>query len=162
MYVYSHAVTKDNIKEFHAELNQKLGELKEFLRSYNLDIGHTHLTYGDTGIDIKIDTFYALSNGSKPWEETNFREALKDLVQYQLNNGTDEEKKAAQAFLDQIPTGNLIGKHVHIPGSSKRYPNETFTVTGFEDRTRYPLKVKRDRDGKDYSWELFKGITFVS
>lgn len=155
-------LTKDNIKDFHAELNQKLGELKEFLRSYNLDIDHTHLTYGDSGVDIKIDTSYALADGSKPWEETNFREALNDLVQYQLNYGTDEEKKAAQAFLDQIPEGNLIGKHVHIPGSSKRYPNETFTVTGFESHTRYPLKAKRDRDGKEYNWALLKSMTFVS
>lgn len=60
-----------------------------------------------------------------------------------------------------LPSGKLIGKHIHIPGSSKRYPDETFTLTDYNQDDRYPLKVTRDRDGKRYNWEFNWDIRFV-
>ena len=159
-YIYKNRVTRDNIDEFQAGLNQHLGELQEYLRQYKLTIKGNFLTYGDNGIQIKISTEYALDGGAKPWEDHTLREDIERYLSY--INPTDSNYQEAIAFKEALPIGELLGRKVHIPGSSKRYPNETFTVTGWRSGDRYPLKLIRDRDGRDWQYELLWGMRFVN
>ena len=114
-------------------------------------------------MDIKIRSKYTLSGGCKPWAESNFREMVERAKKShdESDRYSEEEKQKFTAFYTALSKGDLIGKHVHIPGSSKRHPNETFTFIGYEPNKRYPVQLIRDRDGAGYQYEVTWGMRFI-
>lgn len=162
-YVYAKRITKETIGDFHDAFNSEvLPKINEFLRQYNLSTGGASMTYGDHGIDIKMSSIYELRDGSKPWAESTMREKFETDWSWLKNSKLNLETRAkAEAFMANLPSGNLIGRHIHIPGSSKRYPDETFTLDDYNQNDRYPLKITRDRDGKKWNWEFNWDIRFV-
>lgn len=162
-YVYSKRITKETIGDFHEAFNAEiLPKINDFLRQYNLSAKGANLTYDDHGIDIKVSSIYELGDGSKPWAESTMREKFEAEWSWLKRSQANPVSLAkADAFMSVLPSGKLIGNHIHIPGSSKRYPDETFTLTDYNPDDRYPLKVTRDRDGKRYNWEFNWDIRFV-
>ena len=163
-WVYSGRITKDNVAKFHEEFDKEvLPVIQAFLQKYNLGEVVSGLTYGSDGIDFKIRSKYTLSGGRKPWAESNFREMVESAKKNHDEKDwySEEEKQKFAAFYAALPKGDLIGRHVHIPGSSKRYPNETFTFIGYEPNTRYPVQLVRDRDGAGYQYEVTWNMRFV-
>lgn len=163
-WVFKGRVTSDNVKDFHEEFNREvLPAVQAFLKKYNLGEVGSSVTYGDDGIDVKLKSKYVLAGGKKPWAESNIREMIADAKK-RYDNGhyasPDEAKKFAD-FYAALPEGDLIGRRLRIPGSSKRWPNETFTLTGYELYSRYPLEVVRDRDGRKMAWEVSWNMRFV-
>ena len=163
-WVYSRCITKDNVAKFHEDFDKEvLPVIQTFLQKYNLGEVASSLTYGNDGMDIKIRSKYTLSGGCKPWAESNFREMVERAKKShdESDRYSEEEKQKFTAFYAALPKGDLIGKHVHIPGSSKRHPNETFTFIGYEPNKRYPVQLIRDRDGVGYQYEVTWGMRFI-
>ena len=161
---YSGCITKDNVAKFHGDFDKEvLPVIQTFLQKYNLGEVASSLTYGNDGMDIKIRSKYTLSGGCKPWAESNFREMVERAKKShdESDRYSEEEKQKFTAFYTALPKGDLIGKHVHIPGSSKRHPNETFTFIGYEPNKRYPVQLIRDRDGAGYQYEVTWGMRFI-
>ena len=133
------------------------------MQKYNLGEVASSLTYGNDGMDIKIRSKYTLSGGCKPWAESNFREMAERAKKShdESDRYSEEEKQKFTAFYAALSKGDLIGKHVHIPGSSKRHPNETFTFIGYEPNKRYPVQLIHDRDGAGYQYEVTWSMRFV-
>ena len=133
------------------------------MQKYNLGEVASSLTYGNDEMDIKIRSKYTLSGGCKPWAESNFREMVERAKKShdESDRYSEEEKQKFTAFYTALPKGDLIGKHVHIPGSSKRHPNETFTFIGYEPNKRYPVQLIRDHDGAGYQYEVTWGMRFI-
>ncbi len=159
-WVFSRRITSENVDDFQAAFEREvMPQVKEFLKKYELGECSSYVSYGDNGLSVKVSSKYTLAGGAKPWAESTMRE---DFERWAKNaDTTDEHGKRVIAFVDALPSGNLIGRHVHIPGSSKRYPDETFTLTGYNPHARYPLEVTRDRDGKKWSWEVNLDMRFV-
>ena len=158
-WVYSGCITKDNVAKFHEDFDKEvLPVIQTFLQKYNLGEVASSLTYGNDGMDIKIRSKYTLSGGCKPWAESNFREMVERAKKShdESDQYSEEEKQKFTAFYTALPKGDLIGKHVHIPGSSKRHPNETFTFIGYEPNNRYPVQLIRDRDGAGYQYDYLE------
>ena len=163
-WVYSGCITKDNVAKFHEDFDKEvLPVIQTFLQKYNLGEVASSLTYGNDGMDIKIRSKYTLSGGCKPWAELNFREMVERAKKShdESDRYSEEDKQKFTAFYAALPKGDLIGKHVHIPGSSKRHPNETFTFIGYEPNKRYPVQLIRDRDGAGYQYEVTWGMRFI-
>ena len=163
-WVYSGCITKNNVAKFHEDFDKEvLPVIQTFLQKYNLGEVASSLTYGNDGMDIKIRSKYTLSGGCKPWAELNFREMVERAKKShdESDRYSEEEKQKFTAFYTALPKGDLIGKHVHIPGSSKRHPNETFTFIGYEPNKRYPVQLIRDRDGAGYQYEVTWGMRFI-
>ena len=163
-WVYSGRITKDNVKDFHKEFDKEvLPVVQAFMKRYNLGEITSGLTYGDGGIDIKLYSKYVLNGGRKPWAESNFREMVESTKKNHDERDwySEEEKQKFAAFYAALPEGNLIGRHVHISDSSKRFPNETFTFIGYEPNKRYPVQLIRDRDGRGYQWEVTWDMRFI-
>lgn len=163
-WVYSGRITKDNVAKFHEEFNKEvLPVIQTFLQKYNLGEVASSLAYGNDGMDIKIRSKYTLSGGCKPWAESNFREMIERAKKShdESDRYSEEEKQKFTAFYAALPKGDLIGKHVHIPGSSKRHLNETLTFIGYEPNKRYPVQLIRDRDGAGYQYEVTWGMRFI-
>ena len=163
-WVYSGCITKDNVAKFHEDFDKEvLPVIQTFLQKYNLGEVASSLTYGNDGMDIKIRSKYTLSGGCKPWAESNFREMVERAKKShdESDQYSEEEKQKFTAFYTALPKGDLIGKHVHIPGSSKRHPNETFTFIGYELNKRYPVQLVRDRDGAGYQYEVTWSMRFI-
>ena len=163
-WVYSGCITKDNVAKFHEDFDKEvLPVIQTFLQKYNLGEVASSLTYGNDEMDIKIRSKYTLSGGCKPWAESNFREMVERAKKShdESDRYSEEEKQKFTAFYTALPKGDLIGKHVHIPGSSKRHPNETFTFIGYEPNKRYPVQLIRDRDGAGYQYEVTWGMRFI-
>lgn len=163
-WVYSGRITKDNVVDFHKEFDKEvLPVVQAFLKKYNLGEATSSIAYGNEGIDVKVCSNYVLSDGRKPWAESNFREMVENAKKrYEGNDWySEEERNEFSAFYNALPADDLIGRHVHIPGSSKRYPNETFTFTGYEPSKSHPVQLIRDRDGCGYQWEVNWNMRFV-
>lgn len=159
-WVYSGRVTKDNVKDFHEAFDREvMPKIKEFLKQYDLGENTSFVSYGDNSLDIKISSKYVLGNGAKPWAESNMREDFEHWAKH--CDPTEEHGRKVRDFFNSLPQGSLIGRHIHIPGSSKRYPDETFTLTGYTRSAKYPLELTRDRDGKKWSWEMDFDMRFV-
>ena len=163
-WVYSRCITKDNVAKFHEDFDKEvLPIIQTFLQKYNLGEVASSITYGNDEMDIKICSKYTLSGGRKPWAESNFREMVERAKKShdESDQYSEEEKQKFIAFYAALPKGDLIGKHVHIPGSSKRHPNETFTFIGYEPNKRYPVQLIRDRDGAGYQYEVTWSMRFI-
>lgn len=141
-YHFKNAITKENIVEFHQELdNVGLKELTEFLKKYNLSIERTHLTYDNNGVELKIHTSYSLSNGEKPWAEKNALEYFSHVTWAPKN----------------LPP-KIIGSSFVEP--SKRYPREEYEIVDFNNSSTYPIITKRKRDGKEINFRFFSNEAY--
>ena len=66
-----------------------------------------------------MSSIYELQDGSKPWAESTMREKFETDWSWLKNSKLNQETHAkAEAFMDNLPSGNLIGRHIHIQALS--------------------------------------------